>query len=282
MFDRESLFQMLANKDWDSLAKVLYKNSDLIHSDPIIHLAIQLFENEFFRSVKPLSPKEKLSKFEYIGLVLDLKQKSFTESFATRFIDEKLEALQFLKSDQLLSFAAAHQNRPLAQKIIKEIQSAQPEVIADARRENVTIKATKTNANYSKIINLFKSKQEENFFEAIRKAFPTFHPYPNVAMSSVLDFNLIRSSLTRDQEEYFFRAIIDSVVFDPSEHYKPVYFFELDSHFHDNDRARKNDEMKNKIFEAANVKLIRIRAHDLKETSVTKLNELVSEVMREL
>lgn len=282
MFDRESLFQMLANKEWDSIAKVLYKNSGLFQTDPIIQQAIQLFESEFFAHVESLSPKEKLLQFEYTGLVLDLKQKSFTESFVTRFIDEKLEALNFLKSDHLLSFAASHQDRPLAQKILKEMQSEKPEEIADACRENVTIKATATNIGYSKTIKLFKSKQEENFFEAIRKAFPTYHPYPNVALSCVLDFNEVSKSLTKTQKEYFFRAIIDSVVFDSSDNYQPMYFFELDSHFHDNERARINDEMKNKIFEAANTKLIRIRAYDLKETSVNKFYELVLEVMRGL
>ncbi len=40
--------------------------------------------------------------------------------------------------------------------------------------------------------------------------------------------------------------------------------------------------MKNIIFEAANVKLIRIRAYDLKETSVKQFYELVLEVMRGL
>ncbi len=93
---------------------------------------------------------------------------------------------------------------------------------------------------------------------------------------------LFVQNLSSIKKEYFFRAIVDSVVFDSSNKYQPKFFFELDSHFHDNERARNNDEMKNIIFEAANVKLIRIRAYDLKETSVKQFYELVLEVMRGL
>lgn len=44
----------------------------------------------------------------------------------------------------------------------------------------------------------------------------------------------------------------------------------------------KNDLMKNRIFEVANVKLIRIRAYELEETSVHKFQKLVLEIMRDL
>lgn len=40
--------------------------------------------------------------------------------------------------------------------------------------------------------------------------------------------------------------------------------------------------MKNQIFEIANVKLIRIRAHDTEETTVKKFQELVLEVMHDI
>ncbi len=60
----------------------------------------------------------------------------------------------------------------------------------------------------------------------------------------------------------------------------PMYFFELDSPFHDNIRARGNDAMKDAIFLAANVKLMRIRAYTAEEATVSKFKELVFELMR--
>lgn len=239
MFERESLFQMLANKEWDEIAKIIYKNPDIIQSDPVTQQAVMLFENEFFTEMESLSPKEMLLGFEYPGLVIELKQKCFSKSFVARFLDNKLEALQALNSESLVNFAASHQERPLARKILEGINSKKPEVISDICRENVTVKATKTTEGYPKIINLFKSHQEENFFEAIRKSFPTYHPYPNVSLSSVLDFGAIKKELNDKERDYFFRAVIDSVVFDSSKGYRPMHFIELDSHYHDNKYAQK-------------------------------------------
>jgi len=282
VFDRELMFQMLFNKEWDGLAKILYENSGLIQSDPVINQAIQLFESEYFSDIQDLNPKEKLSALEYPGIVLDLKQKSFSDKFIVRFINEKLQVMQLLNSEGLISFAASHQKNPLAQKILQDIQKRKPELMANERRENVSIKATKIAEGEAKTIRLFKSQQENNFFEAIRLSFPTYHPYPNVALSCIINFDAIQKHLNPAQKNYFFRAVIDSVVFDAINGYQPMYFFELDSHYHDGDKAKENDNMKNKIFEIANVKLIRIRAHEAKETTIKKFQELVLEVMRDL
>lgn len=280
MFERERLFQLLAKKEWNEIAKILHKNPGIIHTDVIIQQAIKLFENEFFADIQPLNAKEKFSRFEFIGLVVDAKQSSFSKSFVDRFIDEKLMILNELQSADLIGFASHHQHRPLAKKILSEIYSKSPEIIADARHQNVTIKTTKTTNSHSKTIKLFKSQQEENFFEAIRKAFPTYHPYPNVSLSCVINFDEIIQDLTQKQRDYFFKAIIDCVVFDASKGYQPMYFFELDSHFHDDERVKANDNMKDSIFAAANVKLIRIRVHKASEATVSKFQELVLDVMR--
>lgn len=282
LFERESLFHMLANKEWDSIAKVMYRNSKLIGSDPVFAQAIRLFESEFFVETDSLPPNEKKKVYEYPGLVIDLKQHAFSRLFVETFIDKKLTLLRDTKSDHLLSYAASHQNRPLAVEILKEIQSKTPETLADARRQNVSIKSTPTTNRKSQITNLFKSRQEQQFFEAIREAFPTYHPYPNVAVSCVIDFAAVKEFLSREERDYFFKAIIDSVVFDSGNRYEPKFFIELDSHFHDNERAANNDRMKEAIFEAANVKLIRIRAHNKGETTVKKFKQLVIEVMRGL
>lgn len=282
MFDREHLFQLLMQKQWDEIAKVLHHNSEILKTDPIIQQAIHLFETEFFSDMDTLEAKQKLKHIEFTGLVIELKQKCFSIGFVNRFVDEKIKIFKLLEHDGLISFAAEHQDRPLAREILGKIQGKKPELLADARRPNVSIKSNVTNYEKKHTIKLFRSKQEEMFFEAVRKALPTYHPYPNVALSCVLDFDAIKSKLTEQQESYFFKAIIDSVVFDTDEGYNPMFFFELDSSYHDSKRSQINDKMKDDIFKAANVKLIRIRAHDFKEITVNKFKNLVVEVMREL
>jgi hypothetical protein len=71
-------------------------------------------------------------------------------------------------------------------------------------------------------------------------------------------------------------------VFDSNNNYEPKFFIELDSQYHDSGTAASNDNMKDNIFKAANVKLIRIRADDQRDTTVERFRELVVEVMRGL
>lgn len=280
MFDRESLFHMLAKKEWDSIAQIMYQNANLLGSDQVFAQAVKLFESEFFTETDHLPPSDKRKVYEYPSLIIDLRKHAFSKTFVGDFIDRKLLLLKELKSDHLLSYASQNQNRPLAVEILNEICSKSPEVFADARHQNISIKSTSTNDGIRKTIKLFKSPQEQFFFEAIREAFPTYHPYPNVALSSIINFSLIKAQLTQEERDYFFKAIIDSVVFDSSNEYEPKFFFELDSKYHDNEKARANDKMKDRIFEVANAKLIRIRVHEQQEATVDNFKKLVVEVMR--
>lgn len=273
---------MLANKEWDSIAKTMYRNSKLIGSDPVISQAIQLFESEFFVETDSLPPSEKKKVYEFPNLVIELNQHAFSKLFVENFIDRKLVLLKETNSDTLLSYAAQHKDRPLAVQILREIQAKTPEVLADARHQNISVKATPTTNKNPKITKLFKSRQEQLFFEAVREVFPTYHPYPNVAISCVIDYSAVKDILREEERKYFFTAIVDSVIFDSTKEYEPKFFVELDSQYHDNERVAKNDRMKDEIFKAANVKLIRIRIYDQNEATVEKFKQLILEVMRGL
>ncbi|MDW5418943.1 DUF2726 domain-containing protein [Iodobacter sp. CM08] len=279
-FDSEELFQLLAKKDWIVISKLMYRNSKIIGSNPIMSHAIQLFESEFFRETDELMPGERKKAYEFPGLIIDLNQHSFSRSFVDTFVDKKISLLTELKSDSLFNYAVSNQHRESAKRVIREFQSNKPEVVADAKRQHVSVKATETSSGKPKTINLFKSNMEQCFFEAVRDAFPTYHPYPNIALSTILDFKAIDNQLSPQEKEYFFKALIDSVVFDTRHGYEPKYFIELDSSFHDSDRARHNDKMKDNIFRAANAKLIRIRPHKSSEISTAKFKELILEIMR--
>ncbi|MGH8161212.1 MAG: DUF2726 domain-containing protein [Gammaproteobacteria bacterium] len=282
MFDRESLFLMLASKDWDSIVETTYRNAALIGSDPVMAEAVRLFESVFFAETDSLSPSEKKKVYESPNLAIELGRHAFSRKFVERFIDTKLEFLKSTSSQNLLDYALQHQERPLAIAILQEIQSSAPEAIADARRAHVSIRSTPVADGAQRTIRLFRSRQEQRFFEAVRGAFPTYYPYPNVALSCVIDYSAVKDNLGSEERTYFFKAIIDTVVFDSNKSYEPKFFIELDSQYHDTAAAALNDRMKDNIFEAANVKLIRIRAYDERELTVERLKELVIEVMRGL
>ncbi|RMO93626.1 hypothetical protein ALP36_200120 [Pseudomonas syringae pv. coriandricola] len=282
MEDREQLYTFLAQKDWEAIGKIIYKNKKAKTHDPFLAQVTSFFEAEFFTFAAPLPPVERAKQFEFTNLIIELGQHGFSQSFVDRFVDERLKLMQETKHAALLNYAQSYQHRPLAKQIIQSFLQTKPETVAASLRENMTIRATEVVAGEAKTIRLFKSKQEEHFYEAVRRVFPTYHPYPNVALSCVLDYPAIKDQLSEKARSYFFQAIIDSVVFDGGRGYEPRYFIELDSSFHDEAHAQANDQLKDSIFRAANTKLIRIRPLNAKASSVEEFEKLVREVMRQL
>ena len=237
-----------------------------------------------FRSAfaEPLPAAERSRQFEYTNLIIELNQHGFSQGFVDRFVDERLKLMQETNHSALLNYAQTHQHRPLAKDIVQSFLQAKPEAVAASLRGNMTVRATDVKPGKPKTIRLFKSKQEENFYEAVRRVFPTHHPYPNVALSCVLDYQAIKDQLSEQAKSYFFKGIVDNVLFDVGAGYVPVYFIELDSSFHDDPQAQVNDQLKDAIFRAANTKLIRIRPLDAKASSVEEFERLVRELMRQL
>jgi hypothetical protein len=273
------MYQMLANRDWVALSNTLMTHAKELANDPITKQAVGFFETEFFADCAGYPSKIRYQKFEHISLMIELGKHGFSKAFQERFVDEKLMVMQELALPSLLSFALNNQHRPLAKQIVQRKMTDAPDQIAQARRGDLSIKASQVHNAAPKTIKLFKSQQEENFFEAVRRVFPTYNPYPNVALSSVLDIESFKDDLTSKERSYFFRAVVDSVVFDARDSYAPKFFFELDSVHHDNAQARENDAMKDSIFKAANVKLTRIRGYSSKALTVQEFERLVIEVM---
>ena len=71
---------------------------------------------------------------------------------------------------------------------------------------------------------------------------------------------------------------MDLVVFEPFNQYEPIYFFELDSVWHDEEDAKEKDKMKDNIFSAAGLKLFRIRDKQNQKIDEEEFVELVKEV----
>lgn len=281
MQDREILFQMLANKDWDHLSEIIYQHKDVLKTDPIIQHAVRLFEQEFIGHVRLLSASDRLAKLRHITLIIESNRRSFATDFVNQAIDAKLEALNEMRSPAFVGYASQYLDRPLAKELLRRTQEERPEHLAEARRPSVSVKAAPTSlVRNSRITPLFKSQQEHNFYAALRKTFPDLLPYPNVALSTAVDFEAIKQKIDTEARAYFFKALFDCVVFDPGDSYVPLHFFELDSKFHDTAEAKNNDRLKNAICAAANIKLVRIRAFELAETTTEAFARLVKELIK--
>lgn len=127
---------------------------------------------------------------------------------------------------------------------------------------------------------LFKSTQELEFYQALKGVYPNYFIYPNVALSNIFNFDDIRQVTNSKQQDYFFKAVIDFVVYDPSDFHVPKYFFEVDSHYHDSSKAKAKDKMKDDIFKSGNIPLYRIRLEEFTNTPrhefTLKIKELVN------
>ena len=104
-----------------------------------------------------------------------------------------------------------------------------PKVLEHSQDNQIRVTENRNISISNHTISLFKSNQEMQFFMGVRDVFQTFVVYPNVSLSCVIDFEKIKNDLSPEERSFFFRGIIDCVVFDQHNRYKPIKFFELDS-----------------------------------------------------
>ncbi|MEA1989458.1 MAG: DUF2726 domain-containing protein [Pseudomonadota bacterium] len=271
--DTEILFNLVMDKDWEQFSNLAYQNFKQLQADPLAKQALKIFEQEFLQNISDSSYDEKVKLLKWPSSLVSLSNIPFSEDFKQQVIDENLHALKATESPLLFDFAKEHQTfSSLARSIISEISD---NIISGSSRGlNISLEANCLDTG-PKTIKLFKSAQERNFFKALQSVYPTYLPYPNVALNSVVDFEQIKEKLTYEEREYFFKALIDFVVFHPGENYIPLYFFELDSSFHDTKEAKARDDMKNSICKAASVNLIRLRPNSKEQITEEYFEQLL-------
>ena len=72
--------------------------------------------------------------------------------------------------------------------------------------------------------------------------------------------------LDKDSRWHFLSTTIDLVVIETN-HFKPIYFFELDSSHHDTEEQKRKDKIKNSLITEAGFDLIRLRKKSGSEDS---------------
>lgn len=161
LIDTEKLFQQLAEKNWNDLSELLFKNKHLIHKNPFLGQVAQLFQTEFFNHIALLTPNDKLAKMRHIGLIIESDANSFSKYFVEKFIDEKLQALKAAGDMSLASYASTHFYRPLAKQLLQELSKEAPEQLAQARHSSAKIDAPTRPKATAKTLKFFKSQQKK-------------------------------------------------------------------------------------------------------------------------
>ena len=261
LIDQEEIYEFLKNENWKELLSFIWSNSDLIKSDEIIKHAIVTCENTFFSNIS--IEERKTSFINNLATFHALHDSGKYELSEVNYKNTILKLVALWKVNDLkeaYKFAKELPENELCKQIIKEYEDSLPKYVSHSQTEKIQLTKNRNIADIDARISLFKSNQEREFFYAVRESFPNYMVYPNVALSSILNFEKVKLNLSEKEKEYFFRAIIDCVVFDDQNQLLlPIFFYELDSIYHDTEKQKKKDLMKDKILASAGQELLRIR-----------------------
>jgi len=259
--DYEHIYQLIFRKEWFELLDIVYKYSKTISSDQQIMRAVKTFEDEFFmelekgiknNNVQPLL--ENLFRL-HKGRTYQLSEERFV-MLIVKLVEIYTE--KGLK-EEAYNHAEFSPDNEVCATVIKSYKELLPKIIQHSQSNHIRVTENRKIVNNNYTTSLFKSRQEEEFFMGVREAFPMFTVYPNVALSCVINFEKIKAHLSHEERVFFFKGIIDCVVFDHHKNYKPTRFYELDSSYHDSPEQKQKDSYKDNILGLAGQRLNRIR-----------------------
>lgn len=279
MINQEEVYKWLSNGEYEKLIDLLHREKEAIKSDQILSHAAKTSVTEILRVSKGENnpSSDFVDNLERLNLIHVGKFFQMDEGQHK----ELIEALIRFSNGNLkraYQYAKQYPNEEFAIPIIEEFEASQPKEVEHT--QSGYIKLTHNNQIHEEDcrISLFKSKEEQKMFLAFKRIFDTYQIYPNVALSSLIDYQKVKERLSPDERKHFFKASVDLVVFEPFNQYEPIYFFELDSLWHDEEGTKEKDKMKDKIFSAAGLKLFRIRDKQNQKINEEEFVELVKEV----
>lgn len=276
----EQVYQFLAQKKWSELVELFHAYCKVIPSDYALEAAFKVVESEIIRNFDEFQQNEKFER-NLSNLYLLHVGKLYLLSDAT--VNKLIVELAKLHDkqgnlEQAYQYAAKIPEDSFCASLIEKYSQTVPKVVTHSQSQKIHVTENKNVSTADHTISLFKSQQEHDFFMAVRDVSPMYMVYPNVALSTLINFDEIESHLSSDERHYFFTAVVDCVVFDQHKEYIPIYFFELDSSTHDSEIQRRRDKMKDHILAIAGKKLYRIRK--LSQSQGQKeFMKLVSEVV---
>lgn len=260
--DYEQIYQLTFGKQWLELLDLVYKYSRIASTDELVMSAVRTFENEFFEELDRGITKDNLETLlEKLFLLDKGKIYQLSKERSGRIV---VELVKLYKSKgltkQAYDYAKFYPKNEICAEVISEYEGALPtKVITHSQTQTIRVIQNNNIANVNYTTSLFKSRQEMEFFMAVREVFQMFVVYPNVSISCLINFDKIKNELSSEEKSFFFKGIVDCVVFDQHNNYKPIKFFELDSPHHDLQEQKLRDNYKNNILALAGQKLYRIR-----------------------
>jgi hypothetical protein len=281
MVDQETIYAWLHDKKYEALREFLFRGKDKIKNDVMLSAATKVVELEL---VRLSNDQENDAEFWHTVEMLHNFHPKHYEMQPDNFKNLTLILANHHKKNLKISirFAQMFPEDEISKEIIKLHAETETQIIEHERQEYIKITHNPIPINIKASTPLFKSKEEQKLYLALRRVFDTYIVYPNVATSNIISFEAIGAQLTPKEREYFYKSIIDFVVFDQLGGYEPIYFIELDSVWHDLDKIEEKDKTKDRIFSLAGLKLIRIRHMANREIDEKTYLELIEDIRRQL
>lgn len=282
-FDRDNILQLVSKQAWQQLIEEFKDNDnyDTICSDGILKPLIdQYFINELLNSSTLNNDPAYKYYLEQFCQLHDSSKYNFklSENDYKKLIIKIVEVEQ--KLDYAYLYASKFPNETICKSVILKYQEQQPKYVKHSQEGEIIVTQNKNIHNIDARIGLFKSQQEYQFYRATIEVFLNFLVIPNVALSAVIDFGLVKDNLTKEEKDYFFKTLIDCVVINTEDNFKPIRFIELDSVYHDSEKQQQRDKMKDNILSAAGQKLLRVRLTTPFKNGETNFSKLIRETLQ--
>nr|WP_321454022.1 DUF2726 domain-containing protein [uncultured Carboxylicivirga sp.] len=263
MINQEEIYKLLQSENWTRLIDIFHKRKDLIKSDLLLRQALETALNvitqkalDFEKSVSFIDNLESLLMLK-AGNFITLKEEQ-EEAITLAIINGKRENLPYC-----YQYAKSYPENEMCRDIIKEYEENLPREIDHSQHTNLVATENKKIVEQNDFRkSLFNSNQEVEFYLALKRVFDSYQVYPNVGLSSILNYDSLKEELNSKERDFFFKSSVDFVVLEPFRNYFPTYFFEIDSVWHDTEEQKERDKMKDKIFGLSGQKLYRIRKVD--------------------
>ena len=263
MINQEEIYKLLQNENWKSLIDVFYKRKDLIKGDLLLTQSLETTLKVITQ--KAIELEDEPEFIDNLESILLLKAGKFIalkpeqeEAIVLAIANGKKNNLSYC-----LQYAKLYPDNEICKGIIAEYEKDLLQKISHTQTQNLTLTENKIIEEQNDLRkSLFNSLQEVEFYLALKRVFDTYQVYPNVGLSSILNFDKLQESLSVKERDFFFKSSVDFVVFEPFRNYFPIYFFEIDSVWHDSEEQKEKDKIKDKIFSVSGQKLYRIRKID--------------------
>lgn len=249
----ENCLTYLQTKEWLKLNQLLSSESNCkeLATDPIF----MVFEMNIINEIKRYENNGDENLSTVLVRIFQLNQNLKILKLSENCVLELAEYL-FHKhpSEQYAKILTRNSH---AQEFLKSKDYERTEKIENTiLASNLDVKiGSSGELDFSKSI--FNSPQEKELYLASKRILPNELILPNIALSSIINSSVIKL-LANKTRSFFFQATLDLCIVDPQS-FRPKFFIELDSSWHDNPKQIDNDRMKNEIFERAGMELHRLR-----------------------